>query len=487
MELSLRRTLTWAGVDAVFRQGGSVPAVAPRRRLAVLVALTAVYFVAGKLGLHLAFVHPSATAVWPPTGIALAALLLLGRWAWPAVLAGAFLVNVTTAGGPLVSLGIAAGNTLEALLGSYLVERWADGRQAFDQPANVVKFTVLAGLLSTTVAATIGVASLALGGAAPWSRFGVIWVTWWLGDAGGVFVVAPLLLLSGSDYGIPWDLRRAAEAAALTIACLLISGIVFGPLLSIGSGHYPIAFLPFTALVWAAMRFGRRGAALAVALVYAVALGGTLSGFGPFARYSPNDALLLLQVFTCVASVMALMLAAVMLERRRMAAALRQAAVTDPLTGLANYRELIAVLEVEVQRSLRTDRPFAVLFLDVDRLKVINDHFGHLTGSQALCRVAEVLRRASRSIDTAARYGGDEFALVLPETDEEAADQVARRVTALLAGDAGPPSVTVSLGVAMFPRHGETADRLLAAADRGLYAAKGRVGTGSRFTPPPGQ
>ncbi len=445
-------------------------------RLGALGLLAAVYFVAGKLGLRLAFVHPSATAVWPPAGIALAALLVFGRWMWPAVAAGAFLVNLTTAGGPLVALGIAAGNTLETLLGAYLVERWAGGRDAFDRPASVVKFTVLAGMVSTAVAATMGAGSLVFGHAARWSDAGALWLTWWLGDAGGTLVVTPFLLLWSAGYGIRWDARKAAEGVALLAACLLTSAVAFGPMLPLGAGHYPIDFLPMPVLVWAAMRFGRRGAAVAVALTYAVAVGGTLSGFGPFARYAPNDALLLLQVFTCVASVTALMLAAVVLERRRMAEELRQLAVTDPLTGLANYREFAATLEHEVQRSLRTGRPFTVLFLDVDQLKRINDRFGHLEGSRALCRVAGVLRRASRGIDTAARYGGDEFALVLPESEEAAAEQVAVRVAELLA-ETGQPPVTVSLGAAVFPEHGETAEDLLAAADRALYSAKARTPT----------
>lgn len=137
----------------------AVPRIA--RKLALIGVLTGVYFIAGKLGLRLAFAHPSATPVWPPTGIALAALLVLGYRVWPAVLLGAFLVNVTTAGLVATSASIAVGNTLEGVLGTYLINRYAGGCQAFDRVDYVLRFTILGGLVSTTVAATWGVTTLA--------------------------------------------------------------------------------------------------------------------------------------------------------------------------------------------------------------------------------------------------------------------------------------------------------------------------------------
>jgi diguanylate cyclase (GGDEF)-like protein len=227
--------------------------------------------------------------------------------------------------------------------------------------------------------------------------------------------------------------------------------------------------------IWAAFRFDRRGAAISVAIVYVVAVLGTLAGHGPFAQFTRNQSLLFLQVFTCISAVTALVLAAVVLERRHVEDQLRLLAVSDPLTGLANYGHLVDVLEGEVQRSLRTERPFAILFLDMDHLKEINDRFGHLVGSRALWRIAEVLRKACRSIDTAARYGGDEFALVLPESDEAAAELVSHRVTELLAADTRKPPVSVSGGIASFPKDGNSAEALLNSADRMLYEAKSRA------------
>jgi len=147
-------------------------------------------------------------------------------------------------------------------------------------------------------------------------------------------------------------------------------------------------------------------------------------------------------------------------------------AVTDPLTGLANYRRLLDAFDSEVKRYGRTGRSFAVLLLDLDGLKKINDAHGHLVGSRALSRLAGILRIHCRDIDTAARYGGDEFVLVLPETDSEAAQRVAERISERLRNDDEEPFLSVSTGTAIYPQDGRTIDELFCAADRTLYAAK---------------
>ncbi|HEV8401356.1 MAG TPA: MASE1 domain-containing protein [Gemmatimonadales bacterium] len=441
-------------------------------RAVTVAGLAVVYFAAAKLGLSLAFVNPSATAVWPPTGIALAAFLLLGARAWPAIFVGAFVANITTAGSIVTSLGIAGGNTVEGLLGAFLVERFAAGRQAFARPRNTFRFALLAAAVSTVVSATLGVTSLALGGFARWADFGHIWLTWWLGDGAGSLVVTPVVLLWAENPRIGWTRRQAVEAAAL-LACLLLVGLlVFGGQFPNAAKNYPLEFLCIPILLWAAFRFGARETATVILLLSVIAIRGTLRGYGPFARETQNESLLLLQAFIAVIAVTKLIVAAVVTERRRMEGHLRDLAVRDPLTGLANYRHLMVALEAEIRRSQRTQRGFAVLLLDVDGLKRINDRHGHLVGSRALCRLAEVLHTSCRAVDTAARYGGDEFALVLPETDEAAAQQVALRVGERLAEDVEAPRIKASFGVAMFPRDGATAEAILSGADRALYTMK---------------
>jgi len=278
-------------------------------------ALAAVYFGAAKLGLMLAFVNASATAVWPPTGIALASMVLLGPRVWPAILLGAFLANVTTAGNLWTSLGIAAGNTLEGLLGAFLVTRFANGRNAFERAEDIFRFGV-AGLASTMVSATIGVTVLTLGGYASWSIYGAIWSTWWLGDLAGALVVAPVLILWGRRAP---DLRRGdVVGLALLLATLVAAGfIVFNGLLAPWVTNQPLEFLCIPALLWAAFRYRQRGAATSLAVLTGIAVWGTLHGLGPFVRETQNESLLLLQAFMATLAMTVLPLAAVVRERTR--------------------------------------------------------------------------------------------------------------------------------------------------------------------------
>ena len=152
------------------------------------------YFALAYLGLRLASINPSATPIWPPTGLAIAAILLWGNRIAPAIFIGAFLINQLTAGSIFTSLAIAGGNTLEAVIAGYLVRHWAEGEQVFDTPIGVIKFALIS-LAATMVSATIGVSSLTLAGYAEVSSFMSVWLTWWLGDLAGALVVAPVVVL----------------------------------------------------------------------------------------------------------------------------------------------------------------------------------------------------------------------------------------------------------------------------------------------------
>jgi len=161
-----------------------------------------------------------------------------------------------------------------------------------------------------------------------------------------------------------------------------------------------------------------------------------------------------------------------LLENARLFEQVRHLAVSDALTGLANYRRLLDVLENETERTNRTGRPFSVLLLDLDGLKKINDKYGHLVGSRSICRLGAILRIHCRAVDTAARYGGDEFALVLPESREEDAHRVANRIREVLATDTEQPILSASIGVSVYRGDGERIETLLSEADQDLYAEK---------------
>jgi PAS domain S-box-containing protein len=299
-------------------------AAQPRWRLAAGALLTLAYVVSGKLGLMLAFLHASATAVWPPAGLALAGFLLLGPRLWPFVLAGAFLVNQTTAGSTATSLAIASGNTLAGLWGASLVERFARGDRAFEQPKSLFRYVAFA-LLSTALSASVGVASLALGGFLDLSQWGSIWLTWWIGDTGGTLIVAPLVLLWIGDARLRWTRAQLGELALLLSALVLLAQLLFGRGSPLAESHHPLAFLVAPILVWAAFRFGPRETVSANFLFAGAAVVGTLRGLGPFAQRGPNVSLLLLQAFLCVTAVLGLALAAAVLEQKRQQEAVRLA------------------------------------------------------------------------------------------------------------------------------------------------------------------
>lgn len=294
-------------------------------KLAVILLLTLIYFYAGKLGLALAFVNPSATAVWPPAGIALAAFLLLGDYLWPAVLVGAFLVNFDTSGDALTSLTIAMGNTTEGLVAAYLVNRFANGSRAFARAQDVLNFAILAGLFATAISATVGVTSLVWGGLARQADFMAVWSTWWLGDATGILIVATLIILWSTDYAISsWVPAHAAEAVFMLLSVIAVTLAVFGNESFMGAKNYPLEFLIAPWIIWSAFRFGPRGTVTVTAIISVVAIEGALRGVGPFARAVPNESLLLLQGFMGTVAITGLVVAALVSERHEIESALRE-------------------------------------------------------------------------------------------------------------------------------------------------------------------
>jgi integral membrane sensor domain MASE1 len=235
--------------------------------------LAAVYFAAGKVGLSLAYVNASTTAVWPPAGVVLAALLLGGRRLWPGVFLGAFLANLAVPGHIANDVFVAVGNTLEGLLGAWFVTRFARGVLFPNQVNSVVKFAFLAGCVATAVSATIGATSLCVFNEAVWSEYPKIWSTWWLGDMISNLIIAPLFIIwSNRPY---WRSAQVWEAFACLATIVALDLIIFSPQqLSFPAGQFKyMAFLP---ILWAAFRFGPHGAITCAFITAGLALSVTL-------------------------------------------------------------------------------------------------------------------------------------------------------------------------------------------------------------------
>jgi class 3 adenylate cyclase/integral membrane sensor domain MASE1 len=311
---------------------------------AKIAGLAGAYYGAAKLGLDLAFETNSVTAVWPPTGIALAALVLWGYRLWPGVALGAFLANSGT-GIPLYAvLGITLGNTLEPLAGAWLLHRVAGFKPSLDRVRDVIALVLLAGGVSTAISASVGAGSLLLAGEIDGSEFTTVWRTWWLGDMMGDLVVATALLVGVTHWPFRQAPGRPREAAL--VALLLVGGgcLVF-------SQSTTLTFLVFPPLIWATLRFWQPGAALGTLLLTGIAVTFTAQDVGPFSGRPPDEQLLLAQTFVGVAGLTALLLA----ERERL----------RDLFGRHVGRDVAsAVLDGDVAPE-GEEREIAALFIDV--------------------------------------------------------------------------------------------------------------------------
>jgi PAS domain S-box-containing protein len=335
--------------------------------------LWGIYVSTAALGLSLDAVSGIATVVWPPTGIALAALTLYGARFWPCIALGALLINIW-AGAPVFSAsGVAVGNTLEALLGAFLLRRVVRFRPVLDRLQDVLGLVILAAGVSPLVSATIGVTSGWWGGLIPVASYGKAWWTWWLGDAMGALIVAPLVFVWST-----WPRRRLPrmqllEAGTLLFAVVAVSLIVFGGLWTAPS--LEISYLVFPVLTWAALRFGPPGVVTTLGLVSVVAIAGTAEGMGPFTRDTVHASLLWLQVFICVVTVTSLVLAAAVAERER-AETQQSHLYQEAQEARATAEESLALLN-----TLLTTAPVGFAFMDPDlRFRRINEALAAING-----------------------------------------------------------------------------------------------------------
>lgn len=282
------------------------------RFLGAVLVLTLVYIAAAKFGLSLAFATKQVTAVWPPTGVALVALLLFGYRVWPGIALGAFIINSTLGEPLLTTAGIAIGNTIGPLAGAFMLRRFTNFDNSFATTRDVFALLVFGSMLAMMVTAVNGVTNLALGGIIPWTDFmSIVWV-WWVGDAMGVLLFAPFLLTWIANPYIKWRGTRLMELGTLYATLAVVSYFVFTE-----TSGYQIQYAVFPLIIWAALRFGQRETATSVLVLCGFAIWGAVHDRGPFVTGTLDERLILLEVFMSVVAVAALILSAVTAERER--------------------------------------------------------------------------------------------------------------------------------------------------------------------------
>ena len=587
--------------------------LAVRSRFVINVGIAAVYVAAAKFGFTMAFTAEQVTLVWPPTGLALAALLLLSNndnagdgdnrvsSVWPGVFLGAFVANITTHEPFGVAAGIATGNTLEAVAAAWAIRRFVGTGHAINWLRYAMGLVIFGALASTVISATIGVTSLCAGGLQPWGAFRPLWRTWWLGDAAGDLLIAPVLLT--------WSARpriRTAEEAlepGILIACVItVSAAVFTRRFP-AAAPSPLEYTVFPFIIWAAIRFGVAGASVANLLTAVVAVWGTVHGFGPYAAARGDERLLLLQIFMGVVAGSGLILGAAIserdaskarkagmleaaldcivtidhvgrilefnpaaeqtfghrradvigqemadliipahlrdryrrgfaryarsgvsplvgrrletvamradgtefpvefsvtrmpsegpptftgflrdiTERKKMVNKLAFRATHDPLTKMLNKAAFMERLTLAARRAnvgRRSD--IAVLFVDLDKFKAVNDQFGHVVGDRLIVAIARRLRASVRPSDAVGRLGGDEFAVLLEKIDDEAevsavVERIQDALDKPLIVEGCEIQASASVGIAFASQSGPKAEAMLRAADAAMYRAKASV------------
>jgi diguanylate cyclase (GGDEF)-like protein/PAS domain S-box-containing protein len=559
--------------------------------------LAVVYFLAAKFGLSLAMSTEQVTTIWPPTGIALAALLLLGYEVWPGIFLGAFVANLLTNEPVLVAFGIAIGNTLSGLLAAFMLKK-VGMRLKLDRLLDVLWLALFGSILSTVVSASIGVLNLMAGGLVQPQNFGHVWLTWWVGDLTGILVVAPIVLLLREKTNLGIIIYRKWEGLTLLSLLFIFAYFVFFRFESSVSTHLMRFLFPF--LIWAALRFSQIGAIVVSFTIAAIAIWATILGKGPFTSSSVEQNLIYLSTYLFIITITALVLAAVVAERKKVEIGLestenrfkaliensadgvvlidsqaniiyssnaitkllgyevnefvgrngfdlmhpedtarvqqvflqllqsapgavvnteyrylhkdgswhwieatgnnllskkevkaivvnyrdvterkaieervRYQAGHDPLTDLSNRAYFSDTIEELIRNPKR--KAFALLVLDMDRFKIINDSLGHAVGDAILQQAAIRIKSCTQGL--CARLGGDEFTVLFDnyKGERDAAQlsqQILEEFKAPFYLDNREIFLSVSIGISIYPDDGRDSATLLKNADAALYRAK---------------
>lgn len=447
------------------------------------------------MGLSLAIPPGYATPVWPPSGIALAAILMWGARVWPGIAAGSVLVNLavalTTAEAAfsavsiLIAVAIAAGSTLQALVCAGALRRYVGVARLFETGPAMLAFAGIAAA-ACLIASSWGIATLNVAGVLADFRSLESWQTWWLGDLIGILVFAPVFLTWRQSLQIGRKAWRLGEVSAAFLVLAVTTLVVFAAPPQAGGYAGSLLFLPLPCLLWIAFRFRPSGVALGVCVMSMIAIAMTAAGNGPFGGEKTAASLLLLQAFIGLTAVTALTLAAAVSghrnserELRSLSVELEQLALTDELTGLRNRRGFLVLADQVLRMARRTRAKCALVFVDLDGLKRVNDTRGHAAGDALIADAAKVLSQVFRESDIVARVGGDEFAVLAVLDESDGATAVNARLASAIERANGQTTasmrVSMSVGIEELQSDSDVPlDVLLGRADRAMYERKRR-------------
>ncbi len=464
------------------------------------IALIGLAYLAGAwLGVTQTITPEGIAILWPPNAILLSAFLLLPRRQWPLVAVVA-LIAECIADIPAFPLWAAVAfgliNLLETALAATLIRRTVGERFDFDSLRRGGYFLLYAPLLGSALAGVLGATVYTVLGRAD-TGFLTLWRLWWFGDALGLMLLTPLIVVLWRQF--PRALPRVHWPRLIELLVLwgLVLGLGFQIYTSTGQDAFgfhltPITLLPFGA--WAAARFGVRGAAMTVILIAVMVIGFMVRGHHPYTDLAPEHAVWLMQEYLAVVAVLSIGLAILLHEIRKQRdelelrvaertaeletanRRLQEMATTDHLTGIANRRHFHDQATRTLRRRAGGNKPASLAMLDLDHFKRINDTHGHEAGDRVINQVVRIVRDTIRPSDLLGRFGGEEFLLLLPDTDPDSALEIAERIrrkvrNASYDNRGSPIDMTVSIGVAAWDGE-QSLETLIRAADSAMYQAK---------------
>lgn len=442
--------------------------------------LALAYFLTARMGFELPLMAHSTGLFWPPAGLALAALLLFGARLWPGVLLGALLTHLASGLPPVAVIGISFGSTAEAWLGAYLLRRYSRFNTDLNDVADIFRLLFWGAMVSTFFCAANGVFWLAQQGVISWQLYTDAFAFWWMGDMLGVMLFAPALIGFSRPAPFEWTSRMRKLAAMLGATLVVLCLLVFTDLGVAILGYQPKSYLLFPVIVCAALCFDFRVLSSALLIVYFATFYSMSNEAGVFSRNSTSEAIDV-WMYNMLLNLVGLVVLLVNEQRNRIhkdkfAQNIHSLSNYDALTGLPNRSLLHDRITQLLAAAHRDNQKFALLYLDLDRFKHVNNSMGHGVGDKLLQVVATRLHKCVREVDTVSRIGGDEFILLLRETDADGAARVANRLLKSLIEPYNinliQISTNASIGISVYPDNAEDADTLIRHADVAMYRAK---------------